>query len=527
MAKSRRKTGKKKRMRGWHVLAVILAASLILYTNRIGDAFGGFHGATNEAFYAELGRSIAKNPLSYPHLESGIIDNNIPPLTAYLLGFSFMAFGESEASARIVPIIFSLASTALIYTIGRRIYDKRTGLAAAAILAFTPMNVIVGRNVQTDPLFMALGLAGVYLYLAGGFMATGLILGAAFTAKQPAVLFLIGLAALELMKGRWRNVLTLSLGFALASSPYAAYNILQNGDRFIGGQASRIMLPVSEEGGGLKDPQILLNEAFWGLSPLIAAVFTLGMLYAAYRRRKEDTLPIAFCALFIAFFLAYNKHSYYLLPLAPFAALISARLLSNIKKEKLFAAAAALLAISGAFYSVLMLCGNKYGYDEYRRLPQLYDSGAKPVILIDELIAGNYIDGLRYYNPAAEIVNIDRIDASVGETLPVDYNRTVYVLLHRSEIKIEKLPKAEQDRLLKSASLTDRYSLVLFGIAIYEIPLNPHFFTNRPIHVSIAPPITTFGIIRVAQTPELYLIRIAPGERLTKSEYGSFTMVRA
>jgi 4-amino-4-deoxy-L-arabinose transferase-like glycosyltransferase len=151
VAKRRRKTGKKKTIKGWHILALILAASLTLAAIHVGDAFGGFHGATNEAFYAELGRSVAKDPLKYPSYAGGKTDYNIPPLTAYLLGASFMAFGESEASARLVPIIFSLASITLTYMIGRRIYDERTGLAAAAILAFTPMNVIVGRNVQTDP----------------------------------------------------------------------------------------------------------------------------------------------------------------------------------------------------------------------------------------------------------------------------------------------------------------------------------------------------------------------------------------
>ena len=61
--------------------------SFAFYLPHINDGFGGFHGGTNEPFFARLGLSLIENPLSYPTRWDGSVDNNIPPLFAYLVFF--------------------------------------------------------------------------------------------------------------------------------------------------------------------------------------------------------------------------------------------------------------------------------------------------------------------------------------------------------------------------------------------------------------------------------------------------------
>jgi Gpi18-like mannosyltransferase len=509
-----------------HIMAVILAASFATMALHMTDAFGGYHGATNEAFYTQLGISIAKKPLSYPHMADGRIDYNIPPLLPYLLGTSFTLFGVSEASARLVPIAFSTCSVLLVYLLGRRIYDERTALAASAIFAFTPMELMVGRNVQTDPIFLALGLLGVYLYLEDRMIMSGIALGLAFTAKQPAALFLAGIVLLQLLKKKpLRSVLTLTLAFALATLPYLSYNLLENGGKYLNSQSSNLLLPISKR-GQTNDIGFLASETFWGLSPMVALTFAVGLIHTANKRRQEDLPPLLFCLISIAFFLLYNYHSYYILPLAPFAALISARLLSRIKTTKIFAAATIIIVASGLFYGLLMLCGNKYGHEELKRLPQLYGQGTKPELMITELIAGSYIDGLRYYNPDAEIVDLKRGDLKAGEMIPLDYTRPIYSLIHRTEIQADKLPKEAQEMLFSNSAKSDRYALVIFGFVFNKNPINPHFFTNGPLQINRNMPITSFGVYKVMQVPELYLMRMDPNERLYKDKDGSLKVMK-
>ena len=204
-----------------YILLIVVAASAALMCNRLGEAFGGFHGMS-EAYFTELGRSIAEGGFHYPHKPDGSLDVNIPPLTAYLLGLSFMIFGVSESSARLVPVTFSLMSVTVTYLIGRRLYGRTAGLCAAAVLAFTPMHVLVGRNVQSDALMVALGLAAVYFYVNKRPVISGFTLGLCFLAKQPAVLFYIGLAVLEFADKRSfrADFLRLTAVFAATVSPY-------------------------------------------------------------------------------------------------------------------------------------------------------------------------------------------------------------------------------------------------------------------------------------------------------------------
>jgi 4-amino-4-deoxy-L-arabinose transferase-like glycosyltransferase len=505
------------------VVPVILTLALML--PHIGDAYGGFHGGGNEGFYAQLGVKVAENPLKYPVKADGTIDYNIPPLTGYLLGADFMLFGASEASARTLMTLFSAASAVLIFLIGRRLLGEKAGLTASAIFAVTPMEVLVGRNVQTDPVFMALGLLSLHLYLEGRMIASGAALGLGFLAKQPVVLFLAGMAALDLLEKRpLKRLLPLAAAAAIVSSPYVIFNLAQNAGGFLGGQTSRLMLPVSEEGGrhGL---DMVAFETFWGLSPLIAASFALGVAHMAYARRREDTPILVYVVIFLGFFVFYNKHSYYILPLAPFAALSSARLLA--KAGPFAAALTVLLVLSGAFYSVLMMCGNKYGYEEFKRVPTLYRDDEKPVILITEIIAGNYIDSLRYYNPGAEIVDLSALGAKRGEIIPLDYGRPTYNLIHRAQINLKRLPEAQRRELLAHSAAADKYALVIFGAVFYEAPINPHFFSNTPIQISGGLPWYSFGVMKLDEVPELYLVKLKPGERMQLNADGSYTMKAA
>ena len=59
-----------------------------------------------------------------------------PPLYYILLHFWIAFFGNSEVALRSLSVLPSVASIVLIYLLGAKLYDEKTGLIAAAFMAF-------------------------------------------------------------------------------------------------------------------------------------------------------------------------------------------------------------------------------------------------------------------------------------------------------------------------------------------------------------------------------------------------------
>jgi hypothetical protein len=517
-----RLVGYKTPLAGDGLVYVIIVVCALLMIPHLGGAYGGFHGM-NEAHYAQLGESVMREPLSYPVRLDGETDYNFLPVTAYLIGLSFRIFGVSEWSSRVVPVLFSLLSVYMTFRIGKILYDRRTGLIAAAILAVTPMNVLVGRNVQTEAVFISLGLVALYLYIRGGRISAGFVLGLACLAKQPAILFYFGILAVEILKNKRvnRGFCVLTVGFLLTVAPYIIYSLSVNSSSFLGGQASRIMLSVSSE-GSRKGLQTVFSEVFWGLSPLIAVAFMAGCAAMALKRRLE--VPVVYAIVFLAFFIFYNKHGYYILPLAPFAAMIIANAVSDIKWKKIAILAVAVLLLSGAFYSIIMLCASKYGFEEYKRLTNLYEQ-ENAQFLTGSIISGSYMDQVRYYNPNVEMVELDKMRLGEGEMIPLDYGRPTYILMHSSEIDLKDYQIEARSEMLKRAAYADKYALVLFGTVFYSAPRNQHFFTLTGLQVVGGLPKTAFGVKKLDEIPGAYLFKLEEGNRLYKRGSGGYDIV--
>jgi hypothetical protein len=194
-----------------------------------------------------------------------------------------------------------------------------------------------------------------------------------------------------------------------------------------------------------------------------------------------------------------------------------------VKTGELMLAVALVLFASGMFYSVLMLCANKYGHEEFRRLPSLY-SEPDAAILVSGTLSGSFIDVLRYYDSQADIIRLNDFNVNADEMIPVDYGRPTYSLIHRSEVTLESLPEYQRQLLLSRSVNSDKYALVLFGFVFYEAPMNQHFFTNTPLQVVGGLPPTTFGVKKLAGVPELYLVKLKPGERLFKTADGGYSI---
>lgn len=103
---------------------------------------------SDEAVYAGQGGAL---------LGVGALDQHFsifrahPLLLQFVSGAVFQVTGPSDFAARFaVSVIFGLGSVVATYLLGRRLYGRNIGLAAAAVLAVLPYHVIVSRQVLVD-----------------------------------------------------------------------------------------------------------------------------------------------------------------------------------------------------------------------------------------------------------------------------------------------------------------------------------------------------------------------------------------
>ncbi len=88
-----------------------------------------------------------------------------PPLYYLILRLWVLLFGPSEFSLRFPSLIFGLLTVPLVYLVGRRLFDRATGLVAAALAAIAPLYLWYSQEARMYTLLTFLCLLSSYLLL--------------------------------------------------------------------------------------------------------------------------------------------------------------------------------------------------------------------------------------------------------------------------------------------------------------------------------------------------------------------------
>lgn len=125
-----------------------------------------------------------------------------PPLYNILLAGAYQLLGYDFLLGRFLSIACSVGCVAVLYLLGRRLYDSRAGIVAAAFFACSGMVVYLGRRGVQDSLGLLLVLLGVLLALRylettnkKHLFFSGLLFGLAVATKYlflPLVLGVVG-----------------------------------------------------------------------------------------------------------------------------------------------------------------------------------------------------------------------------------------------------------------------------------------------------------------------------------------------
>lgn len=156
------------------------------------------------------------------------------PGTAATYALLMSIFGQSVAGIHLGLLVVNLATSALLFVLGRRMANSTTaGIAAAASYAVMSISTsVLGWSAHATHLLMLPVMAGVLLLLRAidrqsdqPLCFSGLLFGLAMLMKQPAAVFILFGAACLLFAGKqaglsWKRIVTRELIFcASAAAP--------------------------------------------------------------------------------------------------------------------------------------------------------------------------------------------------------------------------------------------------------------------------------------------------------------------
>jgi len=143
---------------------------LLLLTLAIGLLLGVALGVRalwgpDEGRYVEIPREmVTTGDYVTPRL-NGVKYFEKPPLFYWLQAAAIHLFGLREWAMRLVPALSALLGCLAVYAAGRRLFSRRAGLLAAAILATTPLWYFLGNAITLDMTVSALLTVALLAFL--------------------------------------------------------------------------------------------------------------------------------------------------------------------------------------------------------------------------------------------------------------------------------------------------------------------------------------------------------------------------
>ncbi len=483
----------------WWTSAVAVAVlSTCLKLPFLSQPVSGYHGF-NEGYYTDLAARYAARGLLTPWTAPQDLMN--PPLYLALVTAVSKVFGPGVAGARWVSIAAAAGAAIALFGLVRVLYNERIALMSAAAFALAPGVVLVGRNAQIDTLMVALELAALWLYALAvreddprlGACA-GAVLGAALLAKLPAVLT-IGVIVLwhlwwERDWKRLRSPVTWWTvgGLFVVGAPWFVVQLARAG-RFLAAQLYQAKTLSGLETGGQPFWQRFGVEFMGMMTPIVLALALGGLFVALRRRTPADVLIVCGLGVNLLFYVFFHFHTYYLLPQAPFAAMLAARGMDTLwaDRPRRVAIAVAVLAAVLAFSSVLLLGTKKWGHWG----PAYVDSDMDRVAGHAERVTLHVVSSIpaNSFGPAFErdVRRTHVVYEPLRETDRVVPGSTELALIPRYVMAASDIRPSGSPRVT-------RYRPVLFGFAIDVDPGELHFFATGPVRFVRVGPVWRFGV---------------------------------
>ena len=181
---------------------------------------------------------IFSNPRDIPVFASS---TQLPAHLIYLIALAIKLFGQSIFSVRVVSALFGLGTVAAAFLFGRELFNRRTGILLAFLLAVSRWDLTwshIGMHGVTVPFFelltLGLLLRALRLQRWRDYLFAGLSLGLGLCFYVPFRLFpaivafffvLVWITHPDFMKKHWRHLLVFLFGAVLISVPITQFAV--------------------------------------------------------------------------------------------------------------------------------------------------------------------------------------------------------------------------------------------------------------------------------------------------------------
>jgi 4-amino-4-deoxy-L-arabinose transferase-like glycosyltransferase len=159
-------------------------------------------------YFGEMGKSLARGDGFLPF---GTLIKRRAPLYPLLIGALYAAFGERPLLVQLVQCLLLAGTCLLVFDLGRRLFNERTGAIAGLLCALHPLTIryVADLHLETLLTFLfTLMVWGTHRFLTRPSLANGALVGAAaaLTSLTKAVAVLYpGLFAAGLILAAWRQ----------------------------------------------------------------------------------------------------------------------------------------------------------------------------------------------------------------------------------------------------------------------------------------------------------------------------------
>lgn len=281
-------------------------------------------------------------PIVYPYFDH-------PPLNGLLVGGWSILWGQDTfadidlATIRIVPIFLSTVSSFLVFLLGLRLYSYKTGIWAMLIYSTATVFVINSRVVLAENLLTPLLLCAIYLYIqwkrrlsVRKVLILGVFAGLSFWTKEVGIVVsfvLIYFFIADKIKFSYIFFFTsISLFFVVCYFLYGAYYDWDGFLKVISTQADRHIGPQTLQ--LLMSKPIIVNKPYYDGWYFLGFV-SLFLGFLNYQKHKILLVSSAAYLLLLIFSITREgEMGWYVIPLFPFMALLSAQFLSESFKNK-------------------------------------------------------------------------------------------------------------------------------------------------------------------------------------------------
>jgi mannosyltransferase len=165
---------------------------------------------------------------------------DVHPLFFYsMLHFWMLVFGQSSIAVRALLVLLGMATVVMAYLLGRRLFDRRVGLAAALVVAVAPFTIYYSQEARMYALLGFAAMTMTYFFVRawtdggwGNWFAFGVFGALTLYAHNLGVMVLAGLDLWVLWAwfrpggARWRNFRPLLLSHLLVLGLFAPWLIV-------------------------------------------------------------------------------------------------------------------------------------------------------------------------------------------------------------------------------------------------------------------------------------------------------------